>query len=530
MTENTEPASQPIPAPPPSGPQAEGFFSPRVTLALAALSVPLAFLPYLLMRLEGLTAMQMRQAAMAGGVIWAAAVLAALLSGRQRRKLFLIFLLAPVALGPVLASEVKVFRHDRLSGLDLADYLAERGQHMGMAPKALDSYRLSLLLNPWKYLSYLKRGYTHLSMNSPDLALQDFETALRLAPQAGGPHIFMGKYYLWKGQIDLSLRHMDEAIRLDPLVNDYYRERARLYSFIGQPEKERADIDKALAVCPSCALGTLLDQGFFCLSTGKAREAADYYTRAAALPGAPAETYLNRASAYFSLKRYAEAAADCDKAVSLRPSVFGVYALRAEARLRLNQRDGSLEDYDRALKQRAGYEDYLQRAAANFYFKRYAAGRADAAKAVELCEVATPADSGLLSDRGWVYLWAGEWEKARADLEKAISMDPALPHPYGNLANYYWAAKKDKRKALEYLELEFQRDFAQWDGLTSELGDGYFLKGLNGTPEFKALVAKYRKTRLACSGEGGFSLLFTPMSFAAWAVASKHGILSSCVV
>ena len=500
MTENTEPASQPISAPPPSGPQVGGFFNPRVTLALAALSVPLAFLPYLLMRLEGLTAMQMRQAALAGGVIWAAAVLAALLSGRHRRKLFLIFLLAPVAFGPGLASEVKVFRHDRLSGLDLADYLAERGQHMGMATKALDSYRLSLLLNPWKHLNYLKRGDTHMNMNSPDLALQDFETALRLAPQAGDPHIFMGKYYLWKGQIDLSLRHMDEAIRLDPRVNGYYRERARIYAFTGQPEKERADIDKALAVCPSCALDTLFAQGFFCLSTGKAREAADYFTRAAALPGAPAETYLNRASAYFALKRYAEAAADCDKAVNLRSSVFGVYSLRAQARLRLNQREGSLEDYDRALKQRAGYEDYQQRAAANFYFKRDAAGRADAAKAVELCEAATPADPGwpyALSDRGWVYLWAGEWEKARADLEKAISMDSAIPHPYGNLANYYWAAKKDKRKALEYLELEFQRGFAQWDELTSELGDGYFLKGLNGTPEFKALVAKYRKTRSA---------------------------------
>ena len=486
----------PVPVPGNAAPRPEGFYSPRVTLALAVLSVPLAFLPYLLMRLEPLTAGQMRQAALAGALIWCASVAAALLSGWRRRKLFPLFLLAPVAFGPGLASEIRGFRLNGGPNLGLADYLAAQGQYLGASEQALEKYKLSLALNPWKYQTYHKRGDTYMALNRPAEGLQDFETALRIAPQESDHYYYLGRYYFFKGQVELAARHLDEAIRLNPNLNGYYQERARLYTFTAQPDKARADIDKALEVCPSCAVGTLHSQGYFCLSAGLLPEAVDYLPRAAALPGAPAETYLNRASAYYGLKRYAEAAADCDKAVAIRPTVFGVYGLRAQARLRLNLRKEALEDYAAAIAQRASSEEYLQRAIANFYFKRDAEARADAAKAVELSHASMAPNTGIpysFNDRGWAYLWGGEWEKARADFEKTIGMDPALPHPYGNLANYYWAHKKDRRKALEYLELEFQRGFAEWDLLTSELGDGYFLKGLNTTPEFKALVAKYRK-------------------------------------
>jgi tetratricopeptide (TPR) repeat protein len=458
--------------------------------------VPLAFSPYLLMRLEGLTAAQLPVAALAGGFMWAAAAAAALYSGRQRLELYLLFLLAPVAFGPGLSSEIRVFRLNGGPNLGLADHLAAQGQSLGGSEKALEKYKLSLALNPWKYATYLKRGDTYMALERPVEGLQDFETALKIAPQEGDPHFYLGKYYFFKGQMEPAARHFDEAIRLNPNFNGYYQERARLYAFTAQPDKARADIEKALEVCPSCALGILHSHGFFCLNAGLLPEAVDYFTRAAALPGAPAEAYLNRATAYYALKRYAEAAADCDKAVAIRPAVFGVYGLRAQVRLRLNRQKEALEDYAAAIAQRASSEDYLQRAIANFYFKRDAEARADAAKAVELSHASMAPNTGIpyaFNARGWAYLWAGEWEKARADFEKTISMDPAIPHSYGNMANYYWAHKKDKQKALEYLELEFQRGFVQWDVLTSELGDGYFLKGLNTAPEFKALVAKYRK-------------------------------------
>lgn len=502
MTENNDPGnnaarSAAVPPLPGAAPRAEGFHSPGVTLALAVLSVPLAFLPYLLMRLEPGSAEHMRHAAMAGAIVWCAAAAAAVLSGRQRKGLFLLFLLAPAAFGPSLADEVRVFSLGQISGLGLADYIAEEAQAMGGNEKALAKYEFALALNPWKYSIYLKRGNTNMMLNRPENGLRDFETALKLEPQKADAHFFVGRYYLYAGNLDAALPQLDEAVRLGPEAVNYYLERAKVYAYTGQAGKEKADMDKALALCPSCALNALFNQGYLCLNIGRVEAAADYFTRVAALPGAPPEAFLNRGSAYFAMKRYDEAAADCDKAVALRPDLAGAYALRAMARLRLNRQRGSLADYTKTIDiTRVNSYDYLQRAAAYFHFNKKAEGRADAAKAAEMLSVMLPADSGNaggFNERGWAYLWAGEWEKAKADFDKAIELAPGMPQPYGNLANYYWASRKDKQKALEYLELEFQRGFMQWEELASDLGDGYFLKGLNKTPEYKALVAKYHK-------------------------------------
>lgn len=86
-----------------------------------------------------------------------------------------------------------------------------------------------------------------------------------------------------------------------------------------------------------------------------------------------------------------------------------------------------------------------------------------------------------------------EWDKAKVDFEKSIQLDSKAPLPYGNMSNYYWARETNKTKALGYLELELKNGFKQWPNLFSNVDDGYFLKGLNESPEFKDLLSKYVK-------------------------------------
>lgn len=100
--------------------------------------------------------------------------------------------------------------------------------------------------------------------------------------------------------------------------------------------------------------------------------------------------------------------------------------------------------------------------------------------------------ASYLNNRGWQCLKRNEWEKGKSDFEQAIKVDPKYPLPYGNLAIYYWVVKKDKKKALEYYELCFKNGFKKFEWLWDDTQDGHFIKGLNQTPEFRALVIKYR--------------------------------------
>lgn len=94
---------------------------------------------------------------------------------------------------------------------------------------------------------------------------------------------------------------------------------------------------------------------------------------------------------------------------------------------------------------------------------------------------------------GGVYLRLGRCDAARPDLEKALKLGEKAPNPHGTMALYLWTCRKDKAAALKSLEKSFDLGFDDWDTLYEETEAGLFLKGLNDTREFKALIGKYRK-------------------------------------
>ncbi|HOX23629.1 MAG TPA: hypothetical protein PLL10_09205, partial [Elusimicrobiales bacterium] len=92
-------------------------------------------------------------------------------------------------------------------------------------------------------------------------------------------------------------------------------------------------------------------------------------------------------------------------------------------------------------------------------------------------------------------LWLGKWPRAKADLVKAISIEKGYPAAYVNLADFYWAKDKNEKLALEHLEKAFQTGYTNFDSLTDEKRDGYFLKGLTEKDSFRRLFEKYKVKR-----------------------------------
>ncbi len=132
---------------------------------------------------------------------------------------------------------------------------------------------------------------------------------------------------------------------------------------------------------------------------------------------------------------------------------------------------------------------YYNRGLCYYDLKKYIKSIADYDKAIKF----SPEFVKAYNNRGYSYLWAKEYEKAKIDLLKSIELNNNNPVSYVNLGCYYWVAKKNKDKALYYLELGFKQNYSKQriNDLYDDSNDGYFLKGLNNTQEFKELVYKY---------------------------------------
>jgi tetratricopeptide (TPR) repeat protein len=217
------------------------------------------------------------------------------------------------------------------------------------------------------------------------------------------------------------------------------------------------------------------------------RAIADYDT-AIILPPKDAMPYYNRGLTYAMKKDYDRAIADYDAAIILNPKFAMAYYTRGNAYANKKDYDRAIMNYGAAIRVNPKYaKAYATRGSAYAMKKDYDRAIADYDTAIKL-------DPKIgYNGRGWAYLWIGEWEKAKQDFEKAIKLNGKVTSPYGNLGIYYWKAERNKKKVLECYEKSFQNGFDHWDALYDDTSDGHFISDLNQTPEFKALVKKYRK-------------------------------------
>ena len=145
-------------------------------------------------------------------------------------------------------------------------YLAQ-GEHQ----RAIEQYGEAIRLDPQDAVAYNQRGVAYVGLGQPERALQDFDEAIRLNPRhacwpspscdwpsgpsrslwKGGPerlasfHSNRGLAYNELGRRELALQDFDEAIRLDPQLAQAYHGRGLVYRAIGQVAEGDRDIAKA---------------------------------------------------------------------------------------------------------------------------------------------------------------------------------------------------------------------------------------------------------------------------------------------
>jgi tetratricopeptide (TPR) repeat protein len=141
----------------------------------------------------------------------------------------------------------------------------------GAFQQGIEQYEEAIRRNPEEFAAFHQRGLVYTSLGLYKQALHDFDEAIRLNPKhscwpspscdwpsgpalslwKGGPerlaasHHSRGLAYSDLGHYDLALPDFDEAIRLDPKLAEAYSGRSVVYSAIGKSIEAALDVAMA---------------------------------------------------------------------------------------------------------------------------------------------------------------------------------------------------------------------------------------------------------------------------------------------
>jgi len=222
-----------------------------------------------------------------------------------------------------------------------------------------------------------------------DRAIDDINRAIRLDPNDADAYLLRGAMYYNKGDNDRTIADCTEAIRLDPNFARAYVSRGLTYARKGDYDRAIADYTQAIRIDPNNARSYRNRGLAYDIKDDMDKAIADY-TQVIRLAPNFAGTYNRRGSAYANKQDYNRAIADYTEAIRLDPNNVGAYNNRA---------------WTYAYDMKTNYNQAL----------------ADINQALRLA----PNDAGFYLDtRGWVYLGMGDYDKAIADFEAVLRINP----------------------------------------------------------------------------------------------------------
>ena len=227
----------------------------------------------------------------------------------------------------------------------LADLALQQGNFLlmlGQAEKAIEAYSHAIELKP-DCVAYNNRGVAYGVKGDHDQAIQDYDKAIALNPDAAEAYNNRGVAYGVKGDHDQAIQDYDKAIALNPDDAEAYYNRGVTYGEKDEHARAIQDYDKAIALNPDHAKA-YCNRGVAYKKKGELARAIQDYDKAIALKPDAAEAYQNRGMAYVQQNEFALAIQDFNKAIALRPDLAEVYCLRGVTWLFLKKWDKARSD------------------------------------------------------------------------------------------------------------------------------------------------------------------------------------------
>ncbi|MDB9425171.1 tetratricopeptide repeat protein, partial [Microcystis aeruginosa CS-564/01] len=341
--------------------------------------------------------------------------------------------------------------------IDLAPrafWYAIRGSNYSLQKKyelALDDFNKAMKLNPNYAMAYFGRGELYYYQKKYELALADFNKAIELDSNLASAYNNRGSIYYYQQKYELALADWNKAIELDSKLAMAYSNRGNIYNDQQKYELALADFNKAIEL-DSKSAEAYSNRGRFYYYQQKYELALADWNKAIELDSKLAIAYSNRGNIYNDQQKYELALADFNKAIELDSKLAMAYSNRGRFYYYQQKYELALADFNKAIELDSKLaEAYSNRGGIYYYQQKYELALADYDKAIEL-------DSKLAmaySNRGGIYGLQQKDELALADFNKAIELDSKLAEAYYNRGNLYYLQQKyelalsDYNKAIE---------------------------------------------------------------------------------
>jgi tetratricopeptide (TPR) repeat protein len=328
---------------------------------------------------------------------------------------------------------------------------------------AKNSFNLAILdfdqaikIKPKVHIGYYLRGMAYAEQKNYDKALSEIDISLRLANRFSIPPLFelyseRADIYFKKGDYNKSIADYNQVLMLNPKYDETYYNRARAYFIIGRADDALSDLNKFISLRPNDKDGYYWRASTFNLK-GETDKAFSDYDEAIRLSPNDAYIFYSRGLAHQLKGNLDPAIADYNQAIKLGMTYAAIYRNRGDIYKRKGNLDDAIADYDQTIKlDPTDGAAYRGRGEINEKKGNLEYAIADYSQAIKLGSNS----AAVYLDRGLIYEKKGDYEKALSDYNQSLVSDPGYIRGYlsrGMLylkRNDYALATSDLRKVAK---------------------------------------------------------------------------------
>ncbi len=245
------------------------------------------------------------------------------------------------------------------------------------------------------------------------------------------------------GQTAKALADVDAVLAIDPNRARGFRIRGEIFRQNGKTEAAFQALNQAIKLEPDNADG-YDNRGNVFNNTGKYDRAIEDYNEALRLKPDFAQAFSDRGAAWYFKGDFQRAIADYDQAIRLEPDRAQTYTNRGAAYRKLGRIERALDDETAAIRIDPSQPEYFDNRGLDLADNGdHTSAIADFSEAIKLRPTAN-----FLTNQGDVYQAMKEYDRAIADYDAALKLDPRFERAYNN-RGAAWRGKGDRARALQ---------------------------------------------------------------------------------
>jgi Flp pilus assembly protein TadD len=171
-----------------------------------------------------------------------------------------------------------------------------------------------------RFYLFVNRAVAYIAQGDTQHALDDYNTAVKLAPKNAQPYYYRGVFYAAQTDVDAALRDFDTALSLNPKLVPALLQRAKIHKTQNDFSGALADYSEAIRLKPKTA-AVWSERGYVCLLQHDYESAIKDEAQAIRLDPKLARAWFLRGAAYGDLGDSPNAVSDVETAVGLDPSL-----------------------------------------------------------------------------------------------------------------------------------------------------------------------------------------------------------------